>query len=143
MTTTMLRFLTIVIGTSLLSFSALGAEWCPKDRGSLPAAVVDVGEYKLFYFVPGRIYSEQGQTAVVYLTKNEQVIDINSAEGVSEYFTSTVYNGPTNGFSCDSVTLEFESAWLMDENGQRKDFRSGEVRELDHKSHELVCFERN
>jgi hypothetical protein len=142
MTTTMLRFLTILLGTSMLSLSAIGAEWCPKHKGSFPAAVVDLGEYKSFYFVPDSIYSEQGQTAVVYLTKNNQVFNITSAEGYSDYFTSTVYNGPANGFSCDSVTLEFESAWLTDENGQRKEFRNGEVRAL-YKNHVLDCSDKN
>lgn len=137
----MFRFLTILFGTAMLSFSAMGAEWCPKDKGSFPAAVVDVGDYKSFYFVSGSIYNEHGQTAVVYLTKDNEVINVTSAEGVSEYFTSTVFNGPTNGFSCDSVTLEFESAWLIDENGERRKFRDGEVRAPQYKDHELVCTE--
>lgn len=137
----MLRFLTILFGTAMFYFSAMGAEWCPKDKGSFPAAVVDLGEYKSFYFVPGSIYTENGQTAVVYFTKDDEIRNVSTAEGISEYFTSTVYEGPTNGFSCDSVTLEFESAWLIDENGERKEFRSGEVRAPLYKDHELVCTE--
>ncbi|WP_413582512.1 hypothetical protein [Bdellovibrio sp. HCB288] len=139
MTTSILRFVTVLFAALILSLAAVAAEWCPKDKGMFPAAVVDLGEYKSFYFVPGRIYSEQGQTAVVYLTKNNAVIGTTSAEGVSDYFSSTVFEGPTTGFSCDSVTLKFESAWLIDENGQRINFRIGEVRESHNKESELVC----
>ncbi|WP_413575742.1 hypothetical protein ACLVWU_15380 [Bdellovibrio sp. HCB290] len=139
MTASILKFVTVLFGASVLSLAAVAAEWCPKDKGLFPAAVVDLGEYKAFYFVPGRIYSEQGQTAIVYLTKNNAVISTTSAEGISDYFSSTIFEGPSTGFSCDSVTLKFESAWLIDENGQRINFRIGEVRESDNEEHELVC----
>ncbi len=102
---------------------------------------MDLGEYKLFYFVPDSIYSEQGQAATVYLTKAGKIMSVMEAEGGSDWFSSTEYKGERNGFSCDSISLDFEYAWFADENEKRNIFKQGEVRAPGYKRHELVCSE--
>jgi hypothetical protein len=125
----------------VFSSVAVATEWCPKHENKFPAAVVDLGQYKIFYFVPNSIYSEEAQVATVLLTKDKRIFEVSTAQGGSDWFSSTEYKGERSGFSCDSVSLDFQYAWYMDENGQRIVSHEGEVRATGFKQHDLACSE--
>jgi hypothetical protein len=131
-------FLTAAI-LACTSHLALADEWCPKYKDKNPSAVVDMGEYKMFYFTDGTFYSEVEQPAIVLLTKNQTVLTTTEASGISDYYQSTEYTGNSTGMGCDSVLLTFEYAWFHDENGKTQNFYTGYVRAPDHKVHTLTC----
>lgn len=132
-----LTFILFVAPTTLAQ-----AEWCPKIDGGFPDAVVDLGETKMYYFVDGdSIYDEDGIEAQVLRVKNGAIVDRDISTGYADWFTTIDFAGPRNGFSCDSMSFQFEGAWYIDESGAMKKHLNGWVRVVGSAERPLNCEE--
>jgi hypothetical protein len=130
--------LTLAIPFTSIADTFAAKEWCPRHRGQFPAWVVDLGANKMFYFAAS-VSNPNWQNAIVYHTKNKKVISVSAAKGKSDWFSSISYEGGTSGFSCDAVTFIFESAWILDGNGNRKNFTQGKIRSSESQPSKLTC----
>lgn len=131
----MLSFAAILF--TLLSTSA-HAETCPTFNDLNPAMVVDVSEYKFFYY-PEASLSNEDQEGYVLIEKNSEIVGFDRVKGTSDWFSSIQLQGKHMSFSCDSQGMEFEGASFTGSDGKNTHYDSGQCREAGHKKFPLVC----
>lgn len=125
-----------LIAAFLLSSAPAQAEPCPTWNETLPMMVVDVEDYKFFYY-PKPVNTNDPN--IVLVEKDGELFDTQKVNFWADDMAdeTSLYNKNID-ISC-TFGLEFISARYQTPRGLVIDFPRGDCREMAHPTHPLVC----